>query len=246
LSPEKIHVKQGDTSLISYGSGVFASRIGTIVGTAVYQASNKIKEKLLQLGSDLLDVTVDDVDMDEGYVFIRKHKRSKLLTGEKTNVSFAELAYIGKGGVPGSTFNYSITPGLEETKFYNPKAAAITSMADIAIVEVDPKSMGIKILDYHTVHDNGTMLNPTVVKGQIRGGISNGIGTALYEEIVYDNDGQLLTSTLMDYLVPSATETPEMDVDHIEIPSPLNPLGMKGAGESGTIPVPALIQSAVE
>src|SRR5699024_458592 len=146
LSPEKIHVKQGDTSLISYGSGVFASRIGTIVGTAVYQASNKIKEKLLQLGSDLLDVTVDDVDMDEGYVFIKKHKRSKLLTGEKTNVSFAELAYIGKGGVPGSTFNYSITPGLEETKFYNPKAAAITSMADIAIVEVDPKSMGIKIL----------------------------------------------------------------------------------------------------
>lgn len=246
ISPDKIHVKQGDTSLISYGSGVFASRIGTIVGTAVYNASKKLKDKLLLLGSDILGVDVDDVEMKDGYVYVKENKQDTLLTHAKTNISFSELAYAGKGGVPGSTFNYSITPGLEVTEFYNPKAAAITSMADIAVVEVDPESLGIQILKYTSVQDNGTILNPTVVKGQIQGGISNGIGTAMYEEIVYDDEGQLLTSTLMDYLVPSATETPDMDIDHIETPSPLNPLGMKGAGESGTIPVPALIQAAVE
>lgn len=246
ISPDRIHVKQGDTSLISYGSGVFASRIGTIVGTAIYKASHKIKEKLLLLGSDLLDVDVDDLEIKDGYVYINENKQDLLVMDAKTSVSFSELAYAGRGGIPGSTFNYSITPGLEVTEFYNPKAAAITSMADIAVVEVDKESLGIKILNYATVQDNGTILNPTVVKGQIRGGVSNGIGTALYEEIIYDDEGQLLTSTLMDYLVPTATEIPDMDVDHIETPSPLNPLGMKGAGESGPIPVPALIQSAVE
>lgn len=246
ISLEKVHVREGDTSLIAYGTGTFASRVATIVGTAVYEASIKLKNKLLMLGSDLLGVDSDDVDMKDGFVKVKDDKIGALPTNAKIRVSFAELAFAGKGGIPGSTFTYSITPGLEETYFYHPEAAAVTSMADIAVVEVDPDSLGIKILNYATVHDNGTMLNPMVVKGQIQGGISNGIGTALYEEIVYDKEGQLLTSTLMDYLVPSATEIPDMDVGHMETPSPLNPLGIKGAGESGTIPVPALIQAAVE
>src|SRR5690606_26746298 len=111
---------------------------------------------------------------------------------------------------PGTTFAYPVSPGLEATDYFAPQGAAITSMTDIAVVEVDPDSGAISILDYTSIHDNGKLLNPLVVKGQIHGGVANGIGTALYEEVIYNQEGQLLTSTLMDYLVPTSYEVPEM------------------------------------
>jgi CO/xanthine dehydrogenase Mo-binding subunit len=235
---EKVTVRQGDTSLITYGTGTFASRMGVLVSSAIYKAANALKEKALRIAAVKLGTSVDDLMFKRGSVFSAKKPTA--------SISLGELAYEAKGLFPGTTFPYDISPGLEATEYFAPKAASVTGMTDIAVVEVDPESCSIKILDYTSVHDNGKLLNPLVVKGQVHGGIANGIGNALFEEIVYDDQGQLLTSSLMDYLVPSSTEVPEMKIGHVETPSPLNPLGMKGAGESGTIPVPAVIQSAVE
>lgn len=235
---EKITVSEGDTSLITYGTGTFASRIATIVGTAVYQAAHGLKEKAFQIAASKLDTDVERLEMKDGFVV--------MIDQPLVKISLGEVAHEAKGLLPGTTFPYTVAPGLEVTDYFAPQAAAVTSMTDIAVVEVDPSSCAIRILDYISIHDNGKLLNPLIVKGQIHGGIATGLGTALYEEVVYDQQGQLLTSTLMDYLVPSACEVPEMKVGHVETLSPLNPLGIKGAGESGTIPVPAVIQSAVE
>ncbi|MFC7392845.1 molybdopterin cofactor-binding domain-containing protein [Scopulibacillus cellulosilyticus] len=234
---EKVNVREGDTALISYATGTFASRVATVVGSAVYNAAVRVKNKALKIASNILDTDIDDLELTGGYIQIRD-------TDYK--IHLGELAHQARGVIPGSTFSFPVSPGLEVTEYFSPKAAAVTSMADLAVVEVDPDSYRIKILNYATVHDNGRMLNPLVVKGQIQGGVANGLGNALYEEIIYDNQGQILTSSLMDYLVPTACEIPDMKIDHIETLSPLNPLGIKGAGESGTIPVPAVIQSAVE
>lgn len=238
LPIEKVTVRQGDTSLITYGTGTFASRMGVLVSSAIYKAATVLKEKALSIASVKLGATVEELEFQEGSAYLTNQPT--------TRISLGELAREAKGLFPGTTFPYEVTPGLEATEYFAPKAASVTGMTDIAVVEVDPESCAIKILDYTSVHDNGKLLNPLVVKGQVHGGIANGIGNALFEEIVYDDQGQLLTSSLMDYLVPSSTEVPEMKIGHVETPSPLNPLGMKGAGESGTIPVPAVIQSAVE
>lgn len=235
---EQVTVRQGDTSLITYGTGTFASRIATIVGTAVYKASLGIKEKAGIIAAHKLNIEPRKLELKDGHY--------QLIDQPSTRISLGQLAHEARGLFPGSTFSYPITPGLEVTDYFAPAGAAVSSMADIAVVEVDPQTCKITILDYTSIHDNGRLLNPLVVLGQIHGGIATGIGTALYEEIVYDKEGQLLTSTLMDYLVPSACEIPDMNVGHVETPSPLNPLGLKGAGESGAIPVPAALQSAVE
>jgi CO/xanthine dehydrogenase Mo-binding subunit len=243
---EMITVREGDTSVFPHGAGTFASRIATIVGSAVYTAATKVKEKAFEIVSDLWEIDIEEVEMKDGKVFVKNSALNKLESDAQMSISLADLSFISRGGIPGSTFNHPVTPALEYTEYNAPKGAAVTSMADMAVVEIDPKSLEIKVLNYTTVHDNGRILNPVVVKGQIQGGISNGLGTALYEEVIYDDRGQLLTSSLMDYLVPTATEIPDMEIDHIETLSPLNPLGIKGAGESGTIPVPALIQAAIE
>jgi len=235
---EKVTVLEGDTSLISYGTGTFASRIAVIAGTAVYRAALGVKEKALQIAAAKLDANVERLVMKDESVFVADQPEKR--------INLAEIAREARGVSPGTTFPYSVQPGLEVSDYFAPEAASITSMTDIAVVEVNPDTGAIKILDYTSIHDSGKLLNPLIVKGQVQGGIANGVGNALYEEIVYDRQGQLLTSTFMDYLLPSACEVPEMKIAHVETPSPLNPLGAKGAGESGTIPVPAVIQSAVE
>ncbi|CEH30883.1 hypothetical protein AM501_27945 [Aneurinibacillus migulanus] len=234
----RVTVRQGDTRLISYGTGTFASRIATITGTAIYRAAQAVKEKALKIAAYKLQAKEEELELSGGFIR-NKHYPS-------ATISLGELAAEARGVFPGTTFSLPVSPGLEVTDYFAPESAAISSMADVAVVEIDMDSFSIKVLDYTSIHDCGRLLNPLVVNGQMQGGIVNGIGNALYEEVIYDKQGQLLTSTLMDYLVPSSLESPEMTLGHIEIPSPLNPLGAKGAGESGTIPVPAVIQSAVE
>ncbi|MFT9846877.1 xanthine dehydrogenase family protein molybdopterin-binding subunit [Aneurinibacillus sp. REN35] len=234
----RVTVRQGDTKLIPYGTGTFASRIATITGTAIYRAAQAVREKALRIAAHMLQAEEEELELESG-VIRRKHHPSD-------EVTLGEVAREARGVYPGTTYSLPVSPGLEATDYFAPKAAAISSMADIAVVEVDMESYRINVLHYTSMHDCGRLLNPLVVNGQMQGGIINGLGTALFEEVIYDKQGQLLTSTLMDYLVPSATESPEMMIGHIETPSPLNPLGAKGAGESGTIPVPAVIQSAVE
>jgi carbon-monoxide dehydrogenase large subunit len=235
---ERVTVREGDTHHFPYGTGTFASRIAAIVGTAVYNAALEIRGRALKIAAHLLQEDSEQLELRSGYVVSK--------TRSSVKISLGEVAHHARGIAPGTTYALPVPPGLEVTQYFAPPGAAITSMADMAVVELDPETCQIKVLDYTTVHDNGRILNPLILKGQIHGGISNGLGTALYEEIVYDEQGQLLTSTLMDYLVPTACEVPDIQLGHIETLSPLNPLGIKGAGESGTIPVPAAIQSAVE
>lgn len=235
---EKVIVREGDTSLFPYGTGTFASRIATIAGNAVYKAAQKVKQHALRLAAHELNVPESALELAGGYV--RKKDEPGM------HISLGALSHAAKGGAPGKTYDLPTDPMLEATDYFAPEGAAITSMSDMAVVEVEPETLQIKVLHYLSVHDSGKLLNPLIVTGQYQGGISNGIGNALYEEIVYDREGQLLTSSLMDYLVPSSTEIPEMTIHHIETPSPLNPLGVKGAGESGSIPVLAVIQSAVQ
>jgi CO/xanthine dehydrogenase Mo-binding subunit len=137
-------------------------------------------------------------------------------------------------------------PGLEATSYFGPKSGTTASGAHALIVEVDPETLMIAIRKYVVVHDCGTVINPLILDGQIHGGVAQGIGNAYYEQLVYDAEGQLLNATLADYLVPTALEVPRMELAHTVTPSPLNPLGMKGAGEAGAIPAGPLFAQALE
>ncbi|HEY6116585.1 MAG TPA: molybdopterin cofactor-binding domain-containing protein, partial [Candidatus Dormibacteraeota bacterium] len=137
-------------------------------------------------------------------------------------------------------------PGLEATGYYSPPGSTWAAGCHAAYVRVDPKTFRLEILRYVVVHDCGRVINPLVLQGQIEGGVAQGIGGAFYERLAYDSDGQLRNASFMEFLMPYATEIPPIEIDHIETPSPLNPLGVKGAGEAGVIPVGAVIASAIE
>jgi len=146
----------------------------------------------------------------------------------------------------GAVLGEGETPGLEAHGYYAPPQSTFASGCHAAIVEVDVDTGELAILRYVVQHDCGTLVNPTIVEGQIRGGVAQGIGGAFYERIVYADDGQPLTASFMDFLIPTAVEVPEVEIHHLETPSPLNPLGMKGVGEAGAIPVPALVAEAID
>jgi carbon-monoxide dehydrogenase large subunit len=137
-------------------------------------------------------------------------------------------------------------PGLESTQYFGPPRGATASGVHAMIVEVDPQTFMLKVLKYVVVHDCGTIINPLILAGQIHGGVAQGIGNAFYEQLVFDDEGQLLNASLADYLLPSALEVPRMDIAHMVTASPLNPLGIKGAGEAGAIPVGPLFAQAIE
>jgi carbon-monoxide dehydrogenase large subunit len=137
-------------------------------------------------------------------------------------------------------------PGLEATRYFGPPRGATASGVHAMLIEVDPETFTIEILKYVVVHDCGTVINPLILAGQIHGGVAQGIGNAFYEQLVFDEQGQLLTASLADYLLPTALDVPWMEIDHTHTASPLNPLGIKGAGEAGAIPVGALFAQAIE
>jgi aerobic carbon-monoxide dehydrogenase large subunit len=137
-------------------------------------------------------------------------------------------------------------PGLEASEFYSPPHASFASGVHGAIIEVDPTTGMVTFVKYAAVHDCGRVINPMVVEGQVHGGVAQGIGGAFFERLVYNEEGQIINASFMDYLLPTAAEIPPLAVEHVETPSPLSPLGMKGAGEAGVIPVPALFASAID
>jgi CO/xanthine dehydrogenase Mo-binding subunit len=137
-------------------------------------------------------------------------------------------------------------PGLEATRYFGPPRGATSNGVQAMIVEIDPQTFELKILRFVVVHDCGTVINPLILEGQVQGGVVQGIGNAFYEKLHYDDEGQLLTASFADYLVPTAHEAPRMEIDHLVTPSPLNPLGVKGAGEAGAIPVGPLFAQAIE
>jgi carbon-monoxide dehydrogenase large subunit len=238
INMEYIDVTTGDTSKIPFGQGTFASRITATAGPATYQAAQQMRERLqdtaaILLGCHPADVTfVGDRACMDGDV-----EKSRTL------LELAQVANIGKHGI---TLPKGVRAGLETSSYFAPERAAYASGAHAAVVEVDPDTGGITVLRYVIGHDCGNVINPRLVDGQVIGGFAHGIGNAMYEEPAYDADAQPQAASYLDYPLVSATEVPKVELFHIQTPSPLNPLGAKGAGEGGTIPAPAAIANAVE
>ena len=236
MDPNNVQLVEGDTSCISFGCGSFGSRSTVNVGSAIYEASARLKTKVLRLAAQLLEANVDDLELGDGRVFVRGLSQR--------GVSFGELA---KAAVPGwaSKLPDGLEPGLEATFYFVPPTVTWANAVHVAVIEVDIQTGQIRLLDYVVSHDAGKLINPLLVDGQIRGGVAQGIGAAIYEEIAYDLDGQLLSGSFMNYLLPGSMEVPKIKTVHLESPSPLNPLGIKGLGEGGAIAPPAAIANAL-
>ena len=233
---DKIRIVTGDTAAFNWGTGTFASRGAVVAGNACHAAAVAVRKKILKLASDELEVAEDDLDLGDGRVFVRGAPQRGMNLG-----MLALKANPLRGAVKPGT-----EPGLEATAYFGPERGATASGVHAMIVEVDPETMLVAIKRYVVVHDCGTVINPMILEGQMHGGVAQGIGNAFYERLVFDDFGQLLTASFMDYLLPTATDVPHVETDHQETPSPLNPLGVKGAGEAGAIPVAALFAQAVE
>ncbi len=236
VHPDQVTVKAGDTSLIQYGIGTFASRSAVTAGTAVGVAAIEVRRKALAIAAELLEADASDLELADG--------RAYLKGAPERGRTLAELAAAAAPG-PRSRLAPGTAPGLQAQHYFVPPTVTFASGTHVVAVEVDEDTGFVKLLRYLTVDDCGQMLNPTVVEGQIHGGIAHGIGNALYEEVSYDSDGQLLSGTYMDYLAPSAAEVPPIEVGHQEFLSELNPFGIKGVGEGGAVSPPAAIANAV-
>jgi carbon-monoxide dehydrogenase large subunit len=231
-----ISVVTGDTSEFHWGAGTFASRGTVVAGSACHEAAKAVRKKILRLASEQLEVAEDDLELVDGTVRVKGMPTSAIKLGD-----LAKDANPSRGAVQPGT-----EPGLEATSYFGPKTGSTASGVHACILEVDPQTMLVKIHKYVVVHDCGPVVNPLVLEGQVYGGVAQGIGNAFYEQLFWDENGQLMNASFMDYLLPTASDMPPMIVDHIETPSPLNPLGVKGAGEAGAIPVGPLFAQAVE
>jgi carbon-monoxide dehydrogenase large subunit len=230
-----VTVVGGDTAAIPFGVGTFASRSAVNAGSSVLLAARRVRDKLAQAAARLLEAAPADVDIDEGMAFVRGAPSSRV-----------DLARVIQAALPTFAAAGPVTPDFEATVYHHQPTVTYTSAVHVALVEVDPATGVVRLLRYVVAHDCGTVINPTIVEGQIHGGVAQGVGGALLEEMVYDEAGQLLTGTLMDYLVPTAMELPAIETVHLTYPSPRNPLGIKGIGEGGAISPPAAIANAVE
>ncbi|MCK1387574.1 xanthine dehydrogenase family protein molybdopterin-binding subunit [Bradyrhizobium sp. 21] len=231
-----VDIVTGDTDQFSWGAGTFASRGAVVAGTAVSEASRAVRKKALKLASDVFECSEDDLVLADGKVSITGISQKFIRLGD-----LAQRANPMRGAVSPGT-----EPGLESTQYFGPPMGATANGVHAAIIEVDPQTFDLKILKYVVVHDCGTVINPMILAGQIHGGVAQGIGNAFYEKLSFDEQGQLLNASLADYLLPTALEVPRMELDHTTTPSPLNPLGIKGAGEAGAIPVGPLFAQAIE
>jgi carbon-monoxide dehydrogenase large subunit len=254
--PENVTVVTGDTRKFNWGVGTFASRALVTSGNAVQAAATAVRAKILRLAAALLEVAPHDLEIGGDRVSIRGASDRGLSLGALAAAANPIRYAYGREASDaalrlvrprtGAVLGPGEEPGLEATGYYAPAQATFASGCHAAIVEIDVETGQLRILRYVALHDCGIMVNPTVVEGQIRGGVAQGIGGAFYERLVYDDAGQPLTASYMDFLMPTAVEIPPIEIGHLQTPSPLNPLGVKGVGEAGAIPGPALIAEAVE
>ena len=237
VAVEDIDVCAGDTRYIPFGMGGFASRQAILAGSAVHVAAREVRAKALKAAESMLEASERDLVLRAGRVEVAGVPGS--------GVSLGEVALRLKGA-PGYALPRGLTPGLEATAMYQYDAQAFANATHACEVEVDIGTGDTRILRYVAVHDSGRLINPMIAEGQVHGGIVHGIGNALFEKMRFDEIAQPLTTTFADYLLPTATEVPRMQVIFVESPSPTNPIGVKGVGETGTIPAIACIASAVE
>ena len=234
---EQVTVVPGDTDGLPYGVGTFASRIAVLAGTSASQAATEVRNKALAIAAERLEAAAEDLVLENGRVTVRG--------APGRGIGLGELAAIASAPRPGYALPGGMAPGLEASGYVAVSQSTYSSGAHAAVVEVDTETGVVRVLRYVAVDDCGVMINPMVVEGQVHGGIAHGIGNALLERMAYDEHGQPITGTLMEYALPRAADVPELDVRHVVTPSPLNPLGVKGAGEGGTLPAPAAIANAV-
>jgi carbon-monoxide dehydrogenase large subunit len=236
VTPADVDIVTGDTDQFYWGAGTFASRGAVVAGNAVSEASQAVRRKALKLAADAFECAEEDLVVADGKVSLVGVPGKFIRLGE-----LAQRANPMRGAVKPGT-----EPGLESTQYFGPPSGATANGVHAAIVEIDPLTFELKVLKYVVVHDCGTVINPMILEGQIHGGVAQGIGNAFFEKLAFDDQGQLLNASLADYLLPTALDVPRMELDHTVTPSPLNPLGIKGAGEAGAIPVGAVFAQAIE
>ncbi len=232
-----VKVVAGDTAGVSLGLGGFASRQTVTAGSSVHLAAKAVAEKAKKVASHVLEADENDLELKDGEV--------RVAGAPQLNVKLSEIARILQGA-PGYGFPAGVEPGLEANVNHRTDSLAYANGCHACEVEVDAETGEVKILRYVAMQDSGILINPMMVEGQIHGGVAHGIGNALYEWMGYDEAGQPVTTTFADYLLPTSTEVPMLDTLYKETRSPLNPLGVKGVGEAGTIPCAAAVISAVE
>ena len=254
--PTDVAVVTGDTTKFNWGAGTYASRGLVTSGNAIHRAALQVRDKALRLAASLLEVSPDDLELADGRARVRGAPGKELMLGALATVANPIRYAYGKEAAEaalrlvkpreGAVLQEGEAPGLEAHGYYAPPHSTFASGCHAAIVEVDAETGNLAFLRYVVHHDCGTLVNPMIVEGQIRGGVAQGIGGSFYERIVYDESGQPLTTTFMDFLIPTAVEIPDITIGHTETPSPLNALGIKGVGEAGAIPVPALVAEAID
>ncbi len=235
ITMEDVFVQHGDTARIPYGIGTFGSRATAVGGTAMYMAVQDLKAKLGRIAAHILQSSPEKIAFEGGRVVAKDVDKSM------TFGQCVTQAYIARQLPPG------VEPGLEATRFFEPSNFTFPFGTHVCVVEVDAETGAPKITKYVAVDDCGNVINPLLVEGQVHGGIVQGVAQALYEEVVYDENGQLLTGTLMDYALPRAHDLPALELERTVTPSPVNPMGVKGVGEAGTIgSTPAVVNAIVD
>lgn len=231
---EDIRIIHGDTDAVQYGIGTFGSRATAVGGTAMVHAMGKIKDKVIKIAAHLMESNPQDIVLEDGKYSVHGAPESGLTLAE-----IAQVAHVGVGLPP------ETEPGLAESHFFEPPNFTYPFGTHIAVVEVDADTGEVELQRYIAVDDCGNIINPLIVEGQVHGGIAQGVGQALYEEAIYDETGQMLTGSFMDYALPKAHNFPRFELDNTVTPSPVNPMGVKGVGEAGTIGSTPAIANAV-
>ncbi len=233
---EDVEVIHGDTARVPFGMGTYGSRSAAVGGSALVRSAEKIRAKAIKIAAHQLEAAEEDMvyDRETGKIYVKG-------SPDKAK-AFAEVAFAA---YTAHNLPEGLEPGLEEEAFYDPANFTFPNSVHIAQVEIDPETGQVEIQRYVAVDDVGKVINPMIVEGQIIGGIAQGVGQALLEHGIYDENGQLLTGSLMDYAIPRADHFPTIETDRVETPSPHNPLGVKGAGEMGTIAATPAVCNAI-
>jgi aerobic carbon-monoxide dehydrogenase large subunit len=235
IDPQHVDVVHGDTDQGAWGWGTYGSRSLAVGGEAVARAAQRIQEKAKRICAALLEAAPEDIELADGKYQVRG--------SPDKSMTMAEIS--GAAHIPPNELPADIEPGLEDSAFYDPENFVYPFGAHACVVEVDAETGKVDVVRYVAVDDCGPAINPMLIDGQIHGGVVHAIGQALYEQVVYDEDGQLVTGTFVDYALPTAAEVPSLETDRTETPSPVNSLGVKGVGEAGTIGATPAIAAAV-